>query len=46
MLLCMHGADVDECTNNIQEYTVNTQDNKLRAELSLGGSLEDELKTK
>lgn len=46
VFLCMHGADVDECTNNIQEYTVITQDKLLRAELSLGGNLEHELKTK
>lgn len=30
----------------IQEYTVNTQHNKLVAELTTGGNLEDEFKTK
>lgn len=44
MLLCIHGADMDECTSNIQKYTMITQDNKLKAELSLGGNWEDELK--
>lgn len=44
VLLCIHGADMDECTSNIQKYTMITQDNKLKAELSLSGSWEDELK--
>ncbi|PKK32323.1 CKLF-like MARVEL transmembrane domain containing 8 [Columba livia] len=35
---------MDECTSNIQKYTMITQDNKLKAELSLGGNWEDELK--
>lgn len=42
----MHGADVDEHTNNTREYPVNTRDNNLRAEFCLGDNLEGEMKAK
>lgn len=42
----MHGADVDECTNNAREYPMNTQDNNLRAEFCLGDNLEEKVEAK
>lgn len=46
VLLGVHGVEVDENRNIMWEYTVNAQDNKLKADFCLSGSLEDELKTK
>lgn len=46
VLLGVHGVEVDDNRNIIWEYTVNAQDNKLKVDFCLSGSLEDELKTK
>lgn len=46
VLLGVHGVGVNESRNIIWEYTVNAQDNKLKADFCLSGNLEDEPKTK